>query len=154
MHRKNLESASEGFSPPEGTNVQAEIVPLTEDQDTLRMLFQYMSPQRHSDLKGIEFKRLADLSEAAEKYQVYPAMLICNIRMECVIDPPPLYFVRLLTENVGRQAYLEHPFEVMLYAMRHGYAELMDKSQWLTLKVSQTLAFKSFAPPIYIAWVS
>ncbi|KAF7968828.1 hypothetical protein HWV62_29232 [Athelia sp. TMB] len=137
VHRKNLESASEGFSAPKGTNIQAEIVPLTEDESTLRMLFQYMYPQRHSDLRGIEFQRLAELSEAAEKYQVYSAMLICNVRME---------------ELVTRQAYLEHPFEVMIYAMRHGYVELMSKSERVALKVSQTLAFESFTPPIYIAW--
>ncbi|KZP14837.1 hypothetical protein FIBSPDRAFT_101663 [Athelia psychrophila] len=134
VHRKNLSCMSEGFSPPEGTSSQDEIVSLTEDGDTLEMLFQYMYPERNPDPKDIDFKHLSDLAEAAEKYQVYTAMLICNVRMG--------------------DAYREHPFEVMMYAMRHGYPDLMDKSERIALQVSPTMAFKSFTPQVYIAWVS
>ncbi|KZP07987.1 hypothetical protein FIBSPDRAFT_874926, partial [Athelia psychrophila] len=132
VHSANLKAASEGFSPPEGTSSQDDIVSLTEDGETLELLFQYIYPQRHPDPKDIDFKLLAKLAEAAEKYQVYTAMLICHVRMGDV--------------------YADHPFEVMMYAMTHGYADLMDKSERVALEVSQTLAFESFPPQVYIAW--
>lgn len=84
VHRKNLEAASEGFSPPEGTISGGEPVLLAESGDTLELLFQYMYPQRHPDLRTREFRQLTALAEAVEKYQVYTAMEICYIRMQCV----------------------------------------------------------------------
>ena len=51
-------------------------------------------------------------------------------------------------------AYEQHPFEVMLYALRHGYGKLMDKAEKKALELSPTLAFDSFTPQVYIAWVS
>ncbi|KAF7976526.1 hypothetical protein HWV62_6351 [Athelia sp. TMB] len=132
IHRKNLEVASEGFSPPPGTNPQDDIVSLTESGDTLDLLFQFMYPQRQPDLTKVKFKTLSELAEAAEKYQVYSAMASCHFRMEA--------------------AYLEHPFEVMFYAMKHGYRDLMDKAERMALQVSPTMAFEGFDPHVYIAW--
>ncbi|KZP03990.1 hypothetical protein FIBSPDRAFT_381448 [Athelia psychrophila] len=132
VHCANLKVCSEGLSPPEGTTTEAEVVSLTEDGATLELLFQHMYPQRQPDLRKFEFKQLADLAEAAEKYQVYTAMEICHARME--------------------EAYPQHPFEVMMYAMKHGYADLMDKSELKALEVSPTTAFESFKPEVYIAW--
>ncbi|KAF7978043.1 hypothetical protein HWV62_1661 [Athelia sp. TMB] len=113
IHRKNLESCSEGFSPPPGVSSRDEIVSLTENKDTLDLLFQYIYPHRHPDLAEIDFKQLAELAEAAEKYQVFAAMTICNV-----------------------------------------YMTLMDKAERTALGVSPTLAFESFTPQVYIAWVS
>ncbi|KAF7978055.1 hypothetical protein HWV62_1685 [Athelia sp. TMB] len=132
IHRKNLEVASEGFSPPPGTNPQDDIVSLTESGDTLDLLFQFMYPQRQPDLTKVKFKTLSELAVAAEKYQVYSAMASCHFRMEA--------------------AYLEHPFEVMFYAMKHGYRDLMDKAERMALQVSPTMAFEGFDPHVYIAW--
>ena len=84
IHRKNLETHSEGFSPPPGTSPQTEIVPLTENGDTLDLLFQFMYPRRQPDLTDVEFKQLAELAEAAEKYQVFTAMASCNVCMRYV----------------------------------------------------------------------
>ncbi|KZP29130.1 hypothetical protein FIBSPDRAFT_992084 [Athelia psychrophila] len=134
VHRKNLEVVSEGFSPPDGTTSQAEIVPLTEEADTLELLFQYMYPNRQPDLTKIEFKQLAGLAEAAEKYQVYAAMEICQVRMS--------------------EAYSEHPFEVMMYGLKHGYGDIMDKAHDKALELSPNVAFQSLPPQVYIAWVS
>ncbi|KZP29175.1 hypothetical protein FIBSPDRAFT_852012 [Athelia psychrophila] len=132
VHRKNLDTSSEGFSPPDGTSSQDEIVPLTEDGATLDLLFQYIYPQPVPDLTKIGFKQLAGLAEAAEKYQVYAAIGFCQIRMS--------------------EAYSEHPFEVMMYAFRHGHGEIMDKAHNKALELSPTLAFESFTPQVYIAW--
>ncbi|KZP02354.1 hypothetical protein FIBSPDRAFT_970100 [Athelia psychrophila] len=135
VHRKNLEVVSEGFAPPDGTRTsQHEVVSLTENGVTLELLFQFIYPQKYPDLKDVEFPQLAALAEAAEKYQVYPAMAVCNCRMG--------------------EAYQEHPHEVMMYAMRHGYTDLMDRSERIALEVSQTVAFESFSPQVYIAWVN
>ncbi|KAF7978057.1 hypothetical protein HWV62_1689 [Athelia sp. TMB] len=50
------------------------------------------------------------------------------------------------------EAYLEHSFEVMLYGMRHGYVDIMDKAEKKALEVSPTLAFECFSPQVYTAW--
>lgn len=41
-----------------------------------------------------------------------------------------------------------------MYALRHGYGDLMDKAEKKALEVSPTVAFDSFTPEVYIAWVS
>jgi hypothetical protein len=83
IHRNNLKTHSEGFTPPDGTlSPNAEVVSLSERAQVLELLFQYMYPQRPPDLRKLDFKVLADVAEAVEKYQVYAAMEICNIRME------------------------------------------------------------------------
>lgn len=81
VHRKNIETHSEGFSTPPGTSPQQETVSLTEDEATLELLFQYIYPQRQPDLTKIPFELLSQLAEAAEKYQVFAAIEICNVRM-------------------------------------------------------------------------
>ncbi|KZP13245.1 hypothetical protein FIBSPDRAFT_983092 [Athelia psychrophila] len=134
VHRKNLESASEGFSPPSGTTTSNEFVQLSERAEILDLLFQYMYPQRPPSLDLIEFKVFADLAEAAEKYQMFAAMEICRMVMKA--------------------AYNDHPFEVLLYSTRHGYPELMTLAQRRALELSPADAFKLFPPASYIAFVS
>jgi len=85
VHRRNLELLSEGF-PGEDVKTHNEIVELTETADTLELLFQYMYRQLQPDLHGIPFQTLASLAEAAEKYQVFPAMEVCKIYMRFLFD--------------------------------------------------------------------
>jgi len=129
VHRKNLECTSEGFAPPDGTSSSVEVVPLAESAAVLELLFQFMYPQRQPDLKEIDFTTLSDFAEAVEKYS---AMQICNIRMEA--------------------AYTKHPFEVLLYATKHGYPDLMDVCELRAIELSPTEAFGCFSPAVYIAW--
>ncbi|KZP11906.1 hypothetical protein FIBSPDRAFT_898614 [Athelia psychrophila] len=131
LHRKNLESASEGFSPPSGTTTSNEIVQLSERAEILDLLFQYIYPQRSPDLASIRFEVFADLAEAAEKYQVFGPMEICRLLMKA--------------------AYKDHPFEVLLISTRHGYPELITLSQGRALELSPADAFKSFPPASFIA---
>jgi hypothetical protein len=84
VHRKNLEMHSEG-SPGEDIPTHDELVELNETADTLELLFQYMYRQRQPDLYGIPFQTLASLTEAVEKYRVFPAMEICKVHMRCVL---------------------------------------------------------------------
>lgn len=50
--------------------------------------------------------------------------------------------------------YTEHPFEVMLYALKHGYNELMDLSLRKALELPDGAAFQLLEPGVFIAWVS
>ncbi|KAF7965748.1 hypothetical protein HWV62_42006 [Athelia sp. TMB] len=132
VHHKNLDTHTEAFASPPTVPSQNEIISLTEDSDTVDLLFQYIYPRRQPNLKIIEFAQLAKLAEAAEKYQVYAAIDICNVRMG--------------------EAFAEHPFEVMMYALRHGYKDLMDNSERKALELSPTAAFECLPLHTYVAW--
>lgn len=89
MHRKNLEMHSEGFAAAEAasksaSNEDPETVTLTETMTVLELLLQYMYRQPQPDLENVDFKTLAGVAEAAEKYQVYSATYICKILMKYV----------------------------------------------------------------------
>jgi hypothetical protein len=62
-----------------------EEVELTETSDVLEILFQFIYPRKHPSLVNIKFSTLAGVAEAAEKYQVFSAMNICEIRMRYVL---------------------------------------------------------------------
>jgi len=105
IHRQNLEANSGILSPATLATSISEVVPLSEDSATLELLFQYIYPRRQPLLDGIEFTLLASLAEAAEKYEVFPAMTVCYIRMSL--------------------AQYKHPAEIMRYAARHDYMPLL-----------------------------
>ncbi|KAF7973109.1 hypothetical protein HWV62_16222 [Athelia sp. TMB] len=134
VHSSNLTCGSEGFAPPTGTSSLSkhDIVQLTETSMTLELLFQFMYPQRPPDLSALEFKSFMGVAEAAEKYQVYSAMQICAMQME--------------------SCYQDHPFEVMTYAIKHGYKRLMDVSERRALGLSPPEALGLFSTDWYIAW--
>ncbi|KAF7372923.1 hypothetical protein MSAN_00498900 [Mycena sanguinolenta] len=106
VHRKNLEVCTEGF-PPSEVSSEGEVVELTEASVTLEILFQFMYPHRHPALDTTPFEVLEPLAEAAEKYQVFPAMNICHIRMRDMVN--------------------EHPVEVAVYATKHDYPYLVSE---------------------------
>ncbi|KAG5650797.1 hypothetical protein H0H81_011019 [Sphagnurus paluster] len=82
IHRRNLETHTGAFPPPE-FDTQGEIVELRDEtSETLELLFQFIYPQRHPHLDATPFEVLAPLAEAAEKYEVYAAMNICRVRMK------------------------------------------------------------------------
>ncbi|RDB27152.1 hypothetical protein Hypma_004612 [Hypsizygus marmoreus] len=128
VHTMNLRATTEGLSPPPCATLD-QVVQLTEDSATLDLLFQFMYPSRHPDLEDVHFNLLEHVAEAAEKYQVYPAMNMCKVRMKNQLS--------------------QYPDAVMLYAMRHGYPEIMDKAA--PRVIAQTL-YKTVAkmPPRYI----
>ena len=49
---------------------------------TLELLFQFCYPNHHPNVEELEFDALALLAEAAEKYQVIPAMNVCKLIMK------------------------------------------------------------------------
>jgi hypothetical protein len=50
----------------------------------LELLFQFIYPSRHPGLSDLKFCTLAMITEAAEKYEVFAAMNICEVRMRYV----------------------------------------------------------------------
>lgn len=83
IHLVNLKASSTGLSPPGDCSTVSfeEVVHLTEPASVLEPLFQFMYPQAHPDLEAMDYGTLELLAEAAEKYEVYPAMNICKIVM-------------------------------------------------------------------------
>jgi hypothetical protein len=81
LHRKNLETNTGAF-PPAEIETRGETVLLTEDSRVLELLFQFVYPMHHPSLATTPFETLLALAEAAEKYEVYSAMTVCNIRMQ------------------------------------------------------------------------
>jgi hypothetical protein len=115
IHRKNLEVNTAGLSPAALTTSISELVPLSEDSPTLELLFQYIYPRRQPLLDDIEFVLLASLAEAAEKYEVFPAMTVCYIRMSL--------------------AQRKHPADIMRYAARHDYMQLLCDVAPLVIRI-------------------
>jgi hypothetical protein len=81
VHKLNLALSSKGFPPSEFETLD-EIVQLTETSTTLNLLFRFCYPVRHPDVETLDFEVLADLAEAAEKYELYSAMNLCKIYMK------------------------------------------------------------------------
>ncbi|KAF9461018.1 hypothetical protein BDZ94DRAFT_1310989 [Collybia nuda] len=114
IDRKNLEVTTGGFPPP-GFRSEGEYTELTESAATLELLFSFVYPSRHPPLMEVDFEVFADFAEAAEKYEVFCAIHTANTKM--------------------REAIQDHPIEVMNYASRHGYPELLDAAAPLTLDI-------------------
>jgi hypothetical protein len=100
IHKDNLQACTEGFSPPEGSTF-SEVVGLSEPASILTLLFQFIYPVPVPDLESTEASVLSALAEAAEKYQVYPAMGICRIYMlfVCLLSMF-LWFGNSVAENL------------------------------------------------------
>lgn len=70
-----------GAFPPSGSFLSDEAVHLSESGATLELLFQFIYPERHPTLERLGLAELSLLSEAVEKYEVFPAMFVCHYRM-------------------------------------------------------------------------
>ncbi|KAF9457613.1 hypothetical protein BDZ94DRAFT_1326123 [Collybia nuda] len=131
LHKKYLETTTGGFSQT-GLNSQGEIVQLPETSATLELLFQFIYPTRHPGLASTPFETLAPLAEAAEKYEVFAAMNVCQIRMMNMLPN-----------------YAE---EIMAYAVKHDYLDIMYSAAPLLLEKPLESVLAEFPPAIAIAW--
>ncbi|TRM55599.1 hypothetical protein BD626DRAFT_523822 [Schizophyllum amplum] len=136
IHRRNLQSVTSGpfaedFDAPAG-----EIVPLTEDKDTLRTLFAFVYPNPHPLLCDTSFEKLMQVAEAGEKYKVAPAISVCQLNMRLSM------------------LYKKHPLEIIQFADRHGYTELLDLSAPYTLELKLRMrdARRILSLPVFAAW--
>ncbi|RDB27139.1 hypothetical protein Hypma_004596 [Hypsizygus marmoreus] len=132
IHRKNLETNTAGF-PPGEFSTKDEIVDLTEDSTTLELLFQFVYPKRHPDLDSIPFIHLARVAEAAEKYEVFPAVNICKIRMRGVLP--------------------RHPLEIACYADRHGYRDIIKEVEQPLLDIPLEETVEGLTPSMVVGFV-
>ncbi|THU79279.1 hypothetical protein K435DRAFT_698180 [Dendrothele bispora CBS 962.96] len=117
-------------SPP---TQSSEIVHLSESSTVLDLMFQYMYLQPQPDLRKVDFDIVKDLAEAVEKYWVYSAMGALHVRM---------------IEHIPSQ-----PVEVLLYAIRHNYPELINESAEATLEFPPYPMLQRVPPEVFSAWV-
>ena len=78
IHRKNLECSAAAFPAADIVSSKDDIVPMLEHSEVLDLLFQFMYPERQPNLRKVSFRVLADLAEAAEKFEVYSAIATCH----------------------------------------------------------------------------
>ncbi|KAF9560261.1 hypothetical protein CPC08DRAFT_621536, partial [Agrocybe pediades] len=105
VNRTNLDRCAEAFpgsdSAPCITSESNDVVHLTETAAVLEILFQFGYPTRHPVLDNLEFKKLLDVAEAAEKYHFYSAAPMCQMA---------------LRRNIPK-----HPMEIFRHAIKHDY---------------------------------
>ncbi|KAH8809505.1 hypothetical protein DL96DRAFT_1821786 [Flagelloscypha sp. PMI_526] len=112
VHSQHLAWASGAF-PPLSSNPD-EIVEMSENSEILENLLGFMYPRRHPHLHDIKFETLAGLAEAAEKYEVFSAMNLCNYKMKDFMS--------------------KHPAQVLAYACKHDYPHIIEASSEFGLK--------------------
>ncbi|KAJ7034111.1 hypothetical protein C8F04DRAFT_1039007 [Mycena alexandri] len=129
VHRKNLEVCTEGFPPSGFAVTEGE---LSETSVTLELLFQFIYPQRHPGLDATPFDVLEPLAEAAEKYQVFPAMNICHIRLRDMVH--------------------EHPVEVAIYAAKHDYPFLISEVAPMMISIPPIDVIQILPQSLVLPW--
>ncbi|KAJ7018398.1 hypothetical protein C8F04DRAFT_1052819 [Mycena alexandri] len=132
VHRKNLEVCTEGFPPSGFAVTEGEIIALSETSVTLELLFQFIYPQRHPGLDATPFDVLEPLAEAAEKYQVFPAMNICHIRLRDMVH--------------------EHPVEVAIYAAKHDYPFLISEVAPMMISIPPIDVIQILPQSLVLPW--
>ncbi|GLB44796.1 hypothetical protein LshimejAT787_1801330 [Lyophyllum shimeji] len=134
IHRKNLEFGSDGF-PPVEFPVDDKPVDLPEDGKTLELMFRFVYPRLQPTLEGLDFRVLAHLAEAVEKYQIFTGKQLCN-----------LYMSEALPTNA--MAILE-------YSIKHEYPALANRAApHVTLKdLSQKKMITDVSDNVLRAWV-
>ncbi|TFK64122.1 hypothetical protein BDN72DRAFT_861596 [Pluteus cervinus] len=135
LHKKDLATFSGGFPPVElisETN-PSEIVHLSEGAIILDLLFSFARAGRYPDIHTLEIKTLVALADAAEKYEVYSAVMACKI---------------LMRVNLERQ-----PLQVFIYAEKYQYTDLLDETAIFVLGTPLLEMFEKISNDLFKAWV-
>ncbi|KAH0578074.1 hypothetical protein H2248_005538 [Termitomyces sp. 'cryptogamus'] len=114
-HARNLERYSEGF-PPSSFNSgepDSQVVYLNESSNTVRLLLQYMHLRPQPDIEKLPFRELEELANAAEKYLIFNAMMVCKLCMKANASLWPMH--------------------VLKYAVKHGHKDLADQAASYTV---------------------
>lgn len=139
VHKKNLSLLSNIFADADAVGgfpaaqPNADEVTLTETAAVLELLFQFMYRRAQPDVTKLEFALLSELAEAAEKYEVFPAMQVCQLRMSALID--------------------EHPLQVLDYAGTHGYTDLASLAASKTTEYDYELVQKALTNVNFQRWM-
>ncbi|KAL1729619.1 hypothetical protein EV714DRAFT_212561 [Schizophyllum commune] len=134
IRRCNLRCATDGPFAEDFPATPGEKVELTEDADTLETLFSFLYPGVYPSLVDIPFAELALVAEAAEKYRVASAMAMCRV-----------------TIRLGA-LYKEHAAEVLIYAYKHGYEDLLNLAAPYSVNISVRDVRKIWSYPLIVAW--
>ncbi|KAJ7434629.1 hypothetical protein B0H11DRAFT_1938394 [Mycena galericulata] len=135
LHRKNLQVHSVVFADAESATLPengSEVVQLSETSEILDLLFQFMYPQLQPDLKTLEFRLLAGMAEAAEKYMVFSALTLCRMNMkDCIV---------------------QNALEVLNYAVKHGH-DFADEAARQSMNSGVADAMKLLDPDTFTTWI-
>ncbi|KAF8878674.1 hypothetical protein CPB84DRAFT_1735843 [Gymnopilus junonius] len=132
LHSHNLGTNTGAFPGPE-IGAQGEAVLLTEPANVLEIVFQFIYPRRHPKLDDLDFVILMEVTEACEKYEVYSAMNMCEVRLNAFIS--------------------EHAAEIFVHAVKHGYPELIDKTAILVCRFPVLNFVKTLPSYAVIPWL-
>ncbi|KAH8829766.1 hypothetical protein DL96DRAFT_1590326 [Flagelloscypha sp. PMI_526] len=131
VHSQHLAWASGAFPPlPSSPN---EVIQLSEKSETLELLLNFVYPSKHSHLHDITFETLEGLAEAAEKYQVFFAMNLCNYKMNDFAS--------------------KHPAQVLAYACKHDYPHIVEVCSEYALKRSLSDIVIELPSYLVLPWV-
>ena len=75
-----------GAFPGSEIDTGGEMVQLTEPANVLEILFAFLYPKAHPDLRGESFEVLFAVAEAVGKYEVFSAVEVCNERLVYVFS--------------------------------------------------------------------
>ncbi|KAF8054928.1 hypothetical protein FPV67DRAFT_967428 [Lyophyllum atratum] len=134
IRTKNLEFASDGLPPP-GFSPEKQVVDLSENEETLELMFQFVYPRLQPSLEGVDVKTLLALAEAVEKYQVFAGKQLCNV-----------YMAKTLPSNA---------VAVLDYSIRHNYPALANRAApSVTLPgLAHSAAIEAVSAELLRAWV-
>ncbi|THV04272.1 hypothetical protein K435DRAFT_962000, partial [Dendrothele bispora CBS 962.96] len=136
VHKRNLEMYSQAFADAASATATVPIsipTPASTTEQTLSDSSSSPSSRLHDNTSS-PTQFIKDLVEAVEKYCVYSAMGALNVR---------------LREHIPYQ-----PVEVLLYAIRHNYPELINESAEATLDFPPYPMLQRVPPEVFSAWIS
>jgi len=134
LHKRYLEYGTGGF-PSADTPTDGEIVNLPETSETLEVLFQFVYPRQHPILERMDFESVMKVAEAAEKYEVYAAQSVCQLKLR--------------SDFLG-----SHPQEVLSFAAAHRIVPLFEHLAPLVLDTPLSTMAETLAscPSFFIKW--
>ncbi|KAI4520315.1 hypothetical protein K525DRAFT_203991 [Schizophyllum commune Loenen D] len=133
IHRVNLRVNTTGPFAEDFLAPKGDVADLTEDAKTLELLFRFIYSERHPTLADLPFDELLSLAEAAEKYGVAPAMNLCYVRLTLI--------------------YKDKPFEILVYAHKHAYTDLLDMCAPHTLGTPVEKVRTLLPASLLLAWI-
>lgn len=126
---------------------------LSESSATLDLMFQYIYPMPQPNISILPFETLAPLAEAAEKYEVFPAIFVCKLHMQSVS-----YFYQSVL-YINDRYLLDRKFipgyrrEILGYAIKHGYDDLIRETAHILLAVPLDEALSQLPVNLTVPWV-
>jgi hypothetical protein len=142
-----------GAFPGSEIDTRGEMVQLTEPANVLEILFAFLYPKAHPDLRGEGFEMLAAVAEAVGKYGVFSAVETCNERLVYVVSglSSPL----LVGDNIGyhRKFLPQYAPEILVHAIKHDYPRLIDAVLPHFARAPLRPFLERLPPSYMVAWV-